>query len=84
MRTVHPLVEFLLARVAEDRDALQMFDARFPFGDRWVAECDVKRRVVELIAGGLDDVDDLAGCSVLIALAVPHAGHPDCRSDWQL
>ncbi|MFN2517824.1 MAG: DUF6221 family protein [Jatrophihabitantaceae bacterium] len=81
---MHPLVEFLLARTAEDRDALQMFDARFPFGDRWVLECDLKRRVIELIAAGLDDVDDLAGCDVLLALAVPYADHPDYRSDWLL
>jgi hypothetical protein len=81
---IHPLVEFLLARVAEDRDALQMFDACFPLEDRWVGECDAKRRIVELIAQGLDDVDDLAGCDVLIALALPHAAHPDCRPDWQL
>jgi hypothetical protein len=81
---VHPLGEFLLVRIAEDRAALKFFDDRFGFGDRWVAECDTRRRIVELVALGAADVDSLEGCEVLLRLAAPHTDHPDYRESWRL
>jgi hypothetical protein len=79
---VHPLVEFLLTRLAEDRAALQLLDQRFR--TTWVAECDARRRIVEMIGLGLAEADSLAGCDVLLLLARPYSEHPDFRPDWRL
>ena len=79
---MHPLVEFLLARIAEDRTALELLDERF--GSRWVAECDSATRIVELIGVGVADSDGLAGCDVLLVLARPYREHPEFRLDWRL
>jgi hypothetical protein len=80
---VHPLVGFLLARLAEDRAALLIVDRQFPGSDRWVADCDAKRAIVELIAPGVEGVDGLAGCDVLIRMAQPYGDHPDFREAWR-
>lgn len=58
------MVEFLLARIAEDEELLEFTTVRvelgrkhddggwshesYPFVDRWKAECEAKRRIVEL------------------------------------
>jgi hypothetical protein len=81
---VHELVAFLRARAAEDRAALTFFDDRFGAGDRWVAECDAKWRIIELIAEGVDDPGSMEGCEVLLVLGMPYARHRDYRAEWQL
>lgn len=78
---MHPLVEFLLARIAEDRAALGLLDDRF--GARWVAECDATTRIVELIGVGLSEGDSLEGCEVLCLLARPYSQHPEFRPEWR-
>jgi hypothetical protein len=79
---MHPLVEFLLTRTAEDRATLQLLDQRFR--TNWVAECDATRRIVELIALGVADSDSLEGCDVLLLLARPYREHSDFRPEWRL
>lgn len=79
---MHSLVEFLLARMAEDRAVLKLLDERF--AARWVVECDATARIVELIAVGVTDQGSLAGCDVLLRLARPYDHHPDFRADWRL
>lgn len=126
------LVEFLLARIAEDdetarrapvapwtvdpdgccvrhsghdaaRDVAEMSDAAEHIA-RWdparvLAECEAKRRIIELAdeATGLDmQVDSefrvairdetaqpYVGDSILRALALPYAVHPDYREEWR-
>lgn len=102
------LTEFLLARIAEDErdaDSWRRTEAFLAYptveGDflidpkpwlRVLAECEAKRRIVELhhrvkpLFGGwscgicLDNggVD----CRTLRALALPYADHPDYRDEW--
>lgn len=76
------LVGFLLARIAEDRAALELFDSHFDT-DRWVAECDTKRRIIELVAPGAELPESLDGCEVLLPLALPYADHPDYLGEWR-
>jgi hypothetical protein len=76
------LVDFLLARIAEDRAALQLVDAQFPGSDRWVAECDSRRRIVELVAPQPAGNESLAGCDVLLLMAQPYGEHRDFRKEW--
>lgn len=50
---------------------------------RVLAECEVKRRIVELFPSPAPvDSWDEAGERVLEMLALPHADHPDYRSEW--
>ncbi len=80
------LTEFLLARFAEDEAVAR---ASFPTGGRragktfWrrrIAECEVKRRIVDesLVWG--------SGCAnVMIGLmAEVYSDHPDYRDEWRL
>jgi hypothetical protein len=86
---VHHLVEFLLARIAEDRAALGLFDRQFHESDRWVAECEARRAIVELVASGVEGIDGvegcdrLEGCDVLLLLAQPYVDHPDFCEAWR-
>lgn len=102
------LVEFLLARIAEDEDealaarAHPLFDgtgvvagrieavtlpadvARFVARHdpaRVIAECDAKRRTVELHS----DLTRVGLCilAVIRLLAVPYADHPDYHKEWR-
>jgi hypothetical protein len=57
---------------------------------RVLAECEAKRRIVELHSGDSDDMcQSYAGnyvyepCPTLRALASVHADHPDYREEWR-
>lgn len=95
------LAEFLLARIAEDEAAardpqwlaleygVDSF-GRDAFRTRVLAECEAKRRIVELQAAN-DDDRHLPGFyykaqmieRILRALALPYADHPDYRQEWR-
>jgi hypothetical protein len=84
--------EFVLARVAEDEsDANSYAAAIWSSTDsdqrRLLAECDAKRRMVELFqglrAGESVDAGRKLADSVLELLAVPYADHPDYREEWR-
>ena len=81
---MYELVRFLLARIYEDKAILTEFDDHFALGDRWAAECDARLRIVDLIAPYPEGIDSLAGCEVLLALAVPYADHVDFRAAWRI
>jgi len=101
------LTEFLLARVEEDAaearaDLATAGEAGTPGWSpaRVLAECDAKRRIVELAyeATGLDMTVDLdrhvtaradsgvefVGERILRALALPYVEHPDFVPAWRL
>jgi hypothetical protein len=101
------LVDFLLARIAEDEAAAR--DSRALYGPdsslyinrhnpaRVLAECEAKRRIVELHSRDHECTapgDGYAGvfaadgtmpstCSTMRALALPFATHPDYREEWK-
>ena len=84
------LTEFLLARIAED-------EAVSPTGrrpsPRDIAECEAKRRIVELAAKaeawGEGTAGATAGYAKVVAsdtlrlLTLPYADHPDYREEWR-
>jgi hypothetical protein len=80
---VSHLVDFLLTRIAEDQAALEFVDDRFASRDRWVAECNTKRRIIALVAPRAEVHESLEGSGVLILLAQPYADHPDYREAWR-
>ncbi len=93
------LTEFLLARIAETQEAWGAPDGWESSGEeafrRWVdADCEAKRRIVELMRErhphydwlratdeerGEDRMHGLVGR----LLALPYAGHPDYREEWR-
>lgn len=86
------LTEFLLARIAEDEASLpEGFDCWYP-PERYAAECEAKRRIVEdfeiLHADyGVthDPSTEARRFQALIAaarLASVYADHPDYREEW--
>lgn len=99
------LTEFLLARIAEDEDPERLCESwhsQGAFGcsacDRVLAECEAKRRIVELhaddqnVCASCDDLSNpylfdgsLTGwpCPTLRALAAIYAGHRDYRDEWR-
>jgi len=97
------LTEFLLARIAEDEAAVAGLmsgdgDPEFFWGpDRIRAECEAKRRIVE-IAASVEETEralDIGSSEwaigrasnnaedILRALALPYADHPDWREEWR-
>jgi hypothetical protein len=51
---------------------------------RVLAECDAKRRIIELQRSDLrDDPEDWEADEVLRLLALPYADHPDYRAEWR-
>jgi hypothetical protein len=99
------LADFLLARIAEDEGwagGIHEEDCDPPgctCGDpaRVLAECEAKRRIVELHDRGHEcsqydhhgEVDsctyahDFDDCSTLRLLALPYASHPDYQTEWK-
>jgi hypothetical protein len=86
------LVGFLLARIDDDqREAAQAAPGRSGAASiaRWhrarvLAECDAKRRIIELQRNDLrDDPQDWEADEVLRLLALPYADHPDYRAEWR-
>jgi hypothetical protein len=93
------LVEFLLARIAEDEAAVsRVADASPSWARRMRAECEAKRGIVSMHAGAVaaccwthdpntthDELEAEAGrpCKTLRFLALPCADHPDHRSEWR-
>jgi hypothetical protein len=53
--------------------------------DRVLAECEAKRRIVEVAAWLLQDGTraQLTAHQLLGALALPYADHPDYREEWR-
>ena len=82
-RRMRDLADFLLARIAEDEAALRHLADRFGIGDRWLIECETRRRIVHLIA-----VDSLAeglpGADVVRIMAVPYVEHADYQEHWRI
>jgi hypothetical protein len=96
------LTEFLLARIAEDEahaglvlDRTGPWDAPPISPERTMAECEAKRRIIELADqvenmeaslmqefGGTPDDDD-PSVMMLRALALPYADHPDYDEGWR-
>jgi hypothetical protein len=104
--SVPTLADFLLARIAEDeaiaRAAMPIdrpwVSYKGPVGDeiigmsgsRVLAECEAKRRIVELHPTGDHDCpgidwrdEPVRDCPTLRALALPYAGHPAWREEWR-
>jgi hypothetical protein len=62
---------------------------------RVIAECEAKRRIIDLHDGGKDKsrglwvnrtgctCGDMPPCRTLAALAMPYADHPDYRVEWR-
>jgi len=83
------IVEFLLARIAEDEEVAQ---ARHDPA-RVLAECEAKRRIVGLHERRPDwpdcqecgdrDYQKPWPCSTLRLLALPYSDHPDYRPEWR-
>jgi len=88
------LVEFLLARIAEDEAyasyVLEQQRDRTVWAPPWtvlaparqLAECEAKRRIVATIQRWLDTGYPTLD-HVLFALALPYADHPDYRDEWR-
>ena len=88
------LAEFLLARIAEDEEALRPM-SRLPSFDGpkidpafVLAECEAKRQIVkEHLEAGETWCPSCDGqtqpCKTLRLLALPYADHPDYRQDWK-
>lgn len=107
------LTEFLLARIGEDEArARPMWELKvrqrivgapivplsWPTPDRVLAECEAKRRIVEVARENVrvealehgdkprDDAHFDSWCDVdeiLRALATPYADHPDFHEEWR-
>ena len=104
------ITEFLLARIAEDEEQATRSKAEVAAGkkfavfaswinltaDRMLAECEAKRRIVDLaqsvdgderyaaeVIGGVDgDTVDTDGADILRALASVYADHPEFDEAW--
>lgn len=92
------LTDFLLARIAEDEELLGLF---YNLGgkaellpERWKAECQAKRRIVQDLEGRLqDEASDpedkrlVWAASVaretLWSMAFPYSDRPDFREEWR-
>lgn len=76
------IVEFLLARIAEDESNLHSWwnTASVPVLDRALAECEAKRRMIDQ----LQRLDIGHRRPMLLIMAVPYAGHPAYRDEWRL
>lgn len=95
---MNTLVEFLLARIAEDEEwaryEAEGWGGRPSDGSRILAECDAKRRIVERLGsylssdsnaepeGAWELLDDHAWAT-LYDLALPYSSHPDYREEWR-
>lgn len=94
------IAEFLLARITDTiatarevqaqgvTDGLDPADPRsaaLRLAAHVIAECEAKRRIVELFPNAAQNGDgwDEAGYSVLRDLAAVHADHPDHREEWR-
>lgn len=84
------LTEFLLARIAEDQRWAEDYYPPPPMwiSGRLLAECEAKRRIVEL-HGSVDPCDAhdasfrTVPCDTIRALALPYADHPDYDPTWR-
>lgn len=78
VRNPQSLTEFLLARIAEDEAAAhRMFRPA-----RFLAECEAKRRIVELGPCRCSEHGDSAWLAAMRALAAVYADHPEWRGSW--
>lgn len=101
MTEVQPLTlaEFLLARIDDDEEQAGSGWERVP-ESRWsrnnegqnvlspdaiLAECEAKRRIVEMVgdAAELRDTEGALSDRVLLALVQPYADHADFRDEWR-
>lgn len=85
------LTEFLLARIAEDeadaeanRPTGRLLGPRERYARR-VAECEAKRRIVELLAPVVTArFTEVRPRDTLRHLAAVYADHPDYRDEWRV
>jgi hypothetical protein len=87
------LTEFLLARIAEDERAANADWSNLGYDPaRVLAECEAKRRILDLHrsgevcdpCSGWLGTDPAADCPTLRLLALPYADHPDYRAaEWK-
>ncbi|GLB69383.1 DUF6221 family protein [Arthrobacter mangrovi] len=80
------IVEFLLARIAEDEANVRSWAeaASVPVLDRALAECEAKRRLirhVRQLAG--HRCEDAGLLTLLQIMALPYVGHPAYRERWR-
>ena len=93
--------EFLLARISEDeavaREVHRLYlddwsavlaERRHSLSSRVLAECEAKRRIVEMAWDHLGDDEygwgmEEAKRQILAELALPYASHPDYREEWR-
>lgn len=91
------LTDFLLARIAEDEERAREFvqyeddvyeTAGWLSPTRVLAECDAKRRIVELAVAADEAMDPpttlILADEVLLALAHVYADHPDFDPAWAI
>jgi hypothetical protein len=94
------LTDFLLARIAEDEARFRRVEFELSYinlFDRLLAECEAKRRIVELRYSwnlqaernpeppfsSIFQTQVNTADAILRALALPYADHPDYRDEWQ-
>jgi hypothetical protein len=93
--------EFLMARIAEDEGTRAVpgggrwavvTDQEVAEAERWKAECEAKRRIVDMFRNTVTDEHGLpwgeggfgeAYCEALQHLATVYADHPDYRQEWR-
>ena len=81
-------VEFLLARIAEDEATARLASGPWAaVADRVLAECEAKRRILDLLFVVENaELHGDAGTtlnSVLRSLALPYSNHSDYRQEWK-
>lgn len=89
--TTPTITEFLLARIAEDESAADRVEFRPYVGDgvpqsltdRVLAECEAKRRIVEVARYAPEGAGGWGFRRTLRALASVYADHPDYRDEWR-
>ena len=85
------LAEFLLARIAEDEHTAEYADLDWP-SHHMLAECEAKRRILELHGAGSHECPPSHQCSLclpaedcttVLLLAAVYANHPDYCEEWR-
>ncbi|EMY33271.1 hypothetical protein D477_015808 [Arthrobacter crystallopoietes BAB-32] len=80
------IVEFLLARIAEDEANVRSWGqaASVPVLDRALAECEAKRRLISRVQWlGRRGNGDSEVLALLQIMALPYVGHPAYRERWR-
>jgi hypothetical protein len=82
------LIEFVLARIAEDEEIVRLKGITGRRVERGQLECEAKRRIVELHRakdnGFCTHCNWKWPCVTLRLLALPYADHPDYQPEWRV